>query len=178
MEFKFTRSKASTIIVGILSVILGVIMFIYPSSATQLVTSIVGWAMLISGIVALVSAFSTPSVLLSSMDLYWGILGTLLGILIVNNPGLFVAWIFILLGIFIMMAGFQMLFGANALRVAGAPHSGSHLALAIIMVILGMMVMMSPFAMADVTMMLCGCALIYTGIVGVIDGVQMKSDKK
>jgi uncharacterized membrane protein HdeD (DUF308 family) len=177
MEYKFTRSKAATIIIGIISIILGVIMFIYPTSATQLVTLITGWAMLISGIVALVGAFSTPSLVLSSVDLYWGIFGTLLGLLIVMNPSFFVAWIFILLGIFIMFAGFQMIFGANAARVVGAPHAGSQLALAIITVILGVLVLMAPFSMADLTMMICGAALVYSGIMGIVDGVRMKKEE-
>lgn len=178
MSTKLTHSKTATIVCGGLAIILGLIMFFNPSSAARTITVMVGWVLLITGIVALVSAFSTASVLLSSADLYWGIIGTLLGLFVITNPGFFVTWIFLLLGLFILIAGFNMVFGANARRVMGAPHAGAQFALSILTIVLGIMVMVSPFAMANMTMMICGIALVYSGVVAIGNGMQMPSDKK
>lgn len=179
MEFKFQRSKAGTILAGIAAIILGVVCFMRPSNAALFITNVTGWILIIFGIVGLVTAFSHISIILSQLDFYSGLLSLLLGIMIVSWPQFFVAWIFILLGIYVMVAGFNTLLSANSLRLIGIKGSGGAIVAAILMVILGFMVMMSPFTMADVSMMIAGVALVYAGIVCIGDGVRMiKADKE
>ncbi len=179
MEFKFQRSKAGTILAGIAAIILGVVCFMRPSNAALFITNVTGWILIIFGIVGLVTAFGHISIILSQLDFYNGLLSLLLGIMIVSWPQFFVAWIFILLGIYVMVAGFNTLLSANSLRLLGIKGSGAAIVAAILMVILGFMVMMSPFTMADVSMMIAGVALVYAGIVCIGDGVRMiKADKE
>lgn len=178
MEFKFTRSKAGTIVAGIVAAILGVFMLMNPGEAATTITLVAGWALIITGIAALIGALQTRSVILSSMDLYQGIISLLVGILIVMWPNFFVAWIFFLIGIFIIVDGFNLIFGANAARVLNLRGSGWALVGAILTIVLGFLVLMSPFAMADLTMVVGGVALVYTGVVNIIDGIRMPSQKK
>lgn len=178
MELKFTRSKWSTIVWGIVATILGVYLFMNPGTATRTIVTVAGWALTIYGICSLISAFTRLSVILSTADLYIGSLSLLLGILILVWPGFFVAWIFILLGICIIFAGFNSLMASNALRVVGIKGSGVAMVSAVLTIILGFMVVMSPFSMADFTMIMCGIALVYTGITHVIEGIKMPKDVK
>lgn len=177
MELKFRRSKVGTILAGIAGIILGVLCFIRPTNAALFLTNVTGWVLIVSGVVSLVTAFSNISIILSQAEFYSGIMGLLLGILIVSWPQFFVAWIFVLLGICIMMGGFNALFAGNSLRLLGVKGSGWAIFAAALVVFLGFLVVMSPFAMADLSMMIAGVALVYSGIVGVIDGVRMKSDE-
>jgi uncharacterized membrane protein HdeD (DUF308 family) len=174
MDIRIQHSKLGTIVLGLAALALGVVVFMNPSNAGVALTLAVGWVLTILGAVTLANAFTRWSVILSQLDLYWGILELLLGVLIVNFPGFFVAWIFVLLGIYVIIAGYNALFGANALRALGVDHAGGAIAAAILMIVLGFLVVVSPFAMADVTMMVCGVALVYTGIVTTISGFKMK----
>jgi uncharacterized membrane protein HdeD (DUF308 family) len=178
MEIKFTRSKLGTILSGVVMVILGFIIFSNPGQATLTITLTIGWVLVIMGVASLIGAFTQCNAILSSTDLYFGILELLFGFLIINWPGFFVAWIFILLGVFVMVAGINSLLGANALRVLGVSGSSAAMAGAVLAVVLGIMVMLSPFAMAGMTMVLCGVALVYAGIVRIVDGVRMPKDNK
>lgn len=174
---KLKRSKISTIATGVLAVVLGIIIFMNPQNSTMAITQVVGWVLVIVGISNLVGALNHWSVILSSLDLYTGILALLMGILIVSNPGFFVAWIFILLGIAIMVGGFRSLYATNALHVLGAPGASSSMVGSVVAIILGALVMLSPFSMANATMIICGVALVYAGVMEIFDGVKMDKDR-
>lgn len=173
MEVKFTRTKWGTILWGIAAIVLGILLFMNPNTAAATFTIAAGWVLTIYGIASLVSAATRWSVILSTVDLYNGLISLLLGVLILMAPGFFMAWIFILLGIYVIIAGFSQLTAANAARVMGVKGSGWGIASAILTIILGFMVITSPFGMASAVVAVGGIALIYTGIVHIIEGIKM-----
>lgn len=177
MEFKFQRSKAGAILSGIAFIILGIVAFTHPMNATLFLTEVTGWVLVVLGVCGLVQAFTHFSIMLAQLDFYGGILALIMGILIVNWPQFFVAWIFVLLGIYVMIAGFNSLFAANSMRMLGVPGSGGAIFGAFLMAFFGLMLMMSPFMMADVSMMVAGVALVYSGVVSIIDGIRMKKQE-
>lgn len=178
MEVKFTRTKWGAILGGILSIILGILLFANYNTAPLTITVFVGWMLTIFGIVSLISAATNWNVLLSTADLYNGLISLLFGVLILMAPGFFVAWIFILLGFYIIFAGFAQLTSANAARVMGIKGAGWGIVASIITIILGFMVVTSPFAMASATIMICGVALVYAGITHIIEGIKMPKAEK
>ena len=174
MEFRFQRSKAGAILSGIAFIILGIVAFTHPANATLFLTEVTGWVLIVLGVCGLVMAFTHFSIMLSQLDFYGGLLALLLGILVVNWPQFFVAWIFVLLGIYVMIVGFNSVFAANSLRMIGVSGSGGTMFGGFLMAFLGLLLMMSPFMMASVSMMVAGVALVYSGVVSIIDGIRMK----
>ena len=142
MEGKFASTKLGTIVSGVALAAMGVILFANPTTAMLTITSMVGWVLVIMGVVSLASALTRWSAILSTVDLYTGILELLFGILLVNIPGFFVTWIFVLLGIFILVSGLNSLYGANALQALGMPNAGTAKAGAILAIVLGVLVLL------------------------------------
>ena len=178
MDQKFASTKLGTIVSGVALAAMGIILFTNPQSAMLTITVMLGWVLVVMGIVSLASALTRWSVILSTADLYAGIVELLFGILLVNIPGFFVTWIFILLGIFILVSGLNSLYGANALQALGLPRAGTAKVGAILAIVLGVLVLFSPGLFADTTMVLCGIALVYCGIVRIVDGVRMPSEHR
>ena len=178
MDQKFTSTKLGTIVSGVALAAMGIILFTNPQSAMLTITVMLGWVLVVMGIVSLASALTRWSVILSTADLYAGIVELLFGILLVNIPGFFVTWIFILLGIFILVSGLNSLYGANALQALGLPRAGTAKVGAILAIVLGVLVLFSPGLFADTTMVICGIALVYCGIVRIVDGVRMPSEHR
>ena len=172
MDQKFASTKLGTIVSGVALAAMGIILFTNPQSAMLTITVMLGWVLVVMGIVSLASALTRWSVILSTADLYAGIVELLFGILLVNIPGFFVTWIFILLGIFILVSGLNSLYGANALQALGLPRAGTA------NIVLGVLVLFSPGLFADTTMVICGIALVYCGIVRIVDGVRMPDDRR
>ena len=178
MDQKYTSTKLGTIVSGVALAAMGIILFTNPQSAMLTITVMLGWVLVVMGIVSLASALTRWSVILSTADLYAGIVELLFGILLVNIPGFFVTWIFILLGIFILVSGLNSLYGANALQALGLPRAGTAKVGAILAIVLGVLVLFSPGLFADTTMVICGIALVYCGIVRIVDGVRMPSEHR
>lgn len=178
MDSKFTSTKLGAIVSGVALVVMGLILFTNPTTAMMTITVMLGWVLVVMGIVSLASALTRWSVILSTADLYAGIVELLFGILLVNIPGFFVTWIFILLGIFILVSGLNSLYGANALQALGLPRAGTAKVGAILAIVLGVLVLFSPGLFADTTMVICGIALVYCGIVRIVDGVRMPSEHR
>ena len=178
MDQKFASTKLGTIVSGVALAAMGIILFTNPQSAMLTITVMLGWVLVVMGIVSLASALTRWSVILSTADLYAGIVELLFGILLVNIPGFFVTWIFILLGIFILVSGLNSLYGANALQALGLPRAGTAKVGAILAIVLGVLVLFSPGLFADTTMVICGIALVYCGIVRSVDGVRMPSEHR
>ena len=177
MDQKFASTKLGTIVSGVALAAMGIILFTNPQSAMLTITVMLGWVLVVMGIVSLASALTRWSVILSTADLYAGIVELLFGILLVNIPGFFVTWIFILLGIFILVSGLNSLY-ANALQALGLPSAGTAKVGAILAIVLGVLVLFSPGLFADTTMVICGIALVYCGIVRIVDGVRMPSEHR
>ncbi|KUH59515.1 hypothetical protein AUL39_04215 [Tractidigestivibacter scatoligenes] len=178
MDQKFASTKLGTIVSGVALAAMGIILFTNPQSAMLTITVMLGWVLVVMGIVSLASALTRWSVILSTADLYAGIVELLFGILLVNIPGFFVTWIFILLGIFILVSGLNSLYGANALQALGLPRAGTAKVGAILAIVLGVLVLFSPGLFADTTVVICGIALVYCGIVRIVDGVRMPSEHR
>lgn len=178
MEIRFTHTKWGTILWGIASIALGILLFMNPDTAAATFTIAAGWVLTIYGIGSLISAATHWSVILSTVDLYNGLISLLLGVLILMAPGFFMAWIFILLGIYTIIAGFSQLTAANAMHVMNVKGSGWAVVSAILTIILGFLVITSPFSMASATMVICGVALVYMGIVYLIGGIRMPKEQQ
>ena len=145
MDQKFTSTKLGTIVSGVALAAMGIILFTNPQSAMLTITVMLGWVLVVMGIVSLASALTRWSVILSTADLYAGIVELLFGILLVNIPGFFVTWIFILLGIFILVSGLNSLYGANALQALGLPSAGTAKVGAILAIVLGIFIWYAIF---------------------------------
>ena len=163
MDQKFTSTRLGTIVSGVALAAMGIILFTNPQSAMLTITVMLGWVLVVMGIVSLASALTRWSVILSTADLYAGIVELLFGIL---------------LGIFILVSGLNSLYGANALQALGLPSAGTAKVGAILAIVLGVLVLFSPGLFADTTMVICGIALVYSGIVRIVDGVRMPSEHR
>jgi uncharacterized membrane protein HdeD (DUF308 family) len=96
----------SKLLEGIISVILGVTIILYPNSATAFLVIIIGlWAVFI-GSVFIISYFSTKAHnLLGPLNLISGIVSLLLGAVIIFNPFESTRFLIILIGVYSIIYG-------------------------------------------------------------------------
>jgi uncharacterized membrane protein HdeD (DUF308 family) len=167
------RSKSSVVLTGIASVLMGLIFFTNPSGATVALTRLIGWISIALGILTLIASFRDHSPIGSSVDFYGGLASLIFGLLLALQPALFVAWVFILIGIFIVVEGFNMMLAANVGRAAGLPGASAQTAIAVVLMILGIIVSGSPFAMINLAGFIAGITLIVNGIADIARSTKM-----
>ena len=174
---RMTTSKAGTIFAGIVSIALGLVLFMNPNGSTVAIVQSIGWALIVGGGVSLACALSSWNVILMQADLYMGLLGLLFGFLRVSMPGIFVAWLFILLGIYVIVLGFESLAAVNlAGRLTGSNSTGSRIG-ALLVIALGVVVMLSPMGSASIAMSITGIVLVALGIGKIMEVIRMPGRK-
>ena len=156
-------SKLSLILTGIASIALGCIFFANPAGVTVSIVQLIGWVAVIGGVVGILGAWRSPGPITAGLDLYLGISAVLFGILLVSMPGFFVSWLIVILGIFVTVSGFASLSTANAMRAANIVGGGRQMVVSVLQILLGIVLICSPFALVNVVGTVAGVVLIFNG---------------
>ncbi|MBP3883459.1 MAG: DUF308 domain-containing protein [Olsenella sp.] len=168
------RSKAGTLIAAAAEIALGIYMFMSPAGVTTFAVSVIGWVLVVMGASMLLTALRSRSEALSQASFYYGVLGLLFGVLLVARPATFVAWIFIIAGIGIAISGLNSLRLALAIKDGTGTGSAASVAVPTLTIILGFLVVISPFSFADFAVSVAGFALIFCGVIKLFEGIRMR----
>ncbi len=169
------RSRLATILAGILAVVIGGFMIMSPGKALVFIVTFIGWSLIIGGVISFVSALTARTGLFNHSGFYFGVFEVLFGILFVTMPGFFVAWLYVLIGIGVLLSGLDSLRVAVALRRQVPGMSILPIILAIMIIILGIAVICSPFVAAGIEVIATGVMLVVAGVAKVCEGVFVPS---
>lgn len=170
------RSKTGTLIAAAAQVALGIYMFMNPAGITTFVVGAIGWILIVTGVSMLLVAFRSSSAFLSQTSFYYGALALLFGVLLVVRPTVFVAWIFVIAGIGIALSGINSLRLALAMRgTTGTDYSVLPVAASTFTIILGFLVVISPFTFAGFAVSVAGFALVFCGAIKLAEGLTMRA---
>jgi uncharacterized membrane protein HdeD (DUF308 family) len=167
------RSKASVMLTGVASIVVGLIFFSNPGATTVALIRLTGLVAVVFSVLAIVTALRSQSLVGSSVDLYVGVVALVFGLVLSMLPEFFAAWIFILLGIFVLIEGLRMFFAANVSRAAGMPGSLGRKILSSVVIVGGFLMMFSPFVMVSVAGTIAGIFLIANGISEIARGTRL-----
>lgn len=160
--------------IGAISIIMGILILVFPESTVRVAAVILGIWLLVSGVVQLVMAFgsnmNTTNRVLSAIT---GVLGIILGIVafqsLVNRIELLVLFI----GIWWIMRGFVVLFAGAGSRAAGS--NGWAIFTGVLGIIAGIVVLVYPIASLGVLVIFTGLWLIILGVFEVIAALVLRS---
>ena len=169
----FGRTKAATILMGVALLVLGIAMFVSPIGATLLIVQVTGWTLVIVGVVTLAGCWAHRSRELNQADLVIGLVELVPGALMVTMPDAFASLVYVLLGIIILVTGINDIASASSLRALGVPGTGALFLLGVLTLPAGFCVVMSPFAMAELVMLVAGVALVFDGVTEIVAGLRM-----
>lgn len=152
-------------VVSIIMIIIGLILVIWPGHSITVMVSILGWGLVFSGISEAVTGFTTGFFPLAIGGLF--ILA--LGFYFIMAPEVLASVIPFLAGLGIIVNGGVNLYNAWVGRYAMGYNPARDIILSIISIILGILVLVHPFGTASVIVILVGLALIYNGIMNLIN---------
>jgi uncharacterized membrane protein HdeD (DUF308 family) len=147
------------LIVGLASLIAGIILVLKPSNSLATLAVVVGIFFLIDGIVELVRSFGS-AVESRGLAAIIGVLGVIVGIILIRHPTKAVAAIGLLIGLWLVAAG--------VIRLVGAFVEGSHplirAAIAAVEIVLGIVIVSDPHIGYTALAVIVGISLILNGL--------------
>ncbi|MGW2468708.1 HdeD family acid-resistance protein [Streptomyces bauhiniae] len=165
------------LLTGIASLILGILVLIWPGATLVAVGVLFGLYLLVSGVFQLVSAFGThKKTSLRVLAFLSGGLSILLGLLCFRGPMQSILLLALWIGIGWLIRGITQTMAAISDKVM--PARGWHIFLGVVTFIAGIVLIDSPFESVAVLTLVGGWWLIVVGIVEIITSIRIKGRAK
>ncbi len=158
----FQRSRHSTGM-GVLLLVLGILAILLPFIAGTIVTTLVGWVLLIAGAAHLVYAWSARGAGAAVWQVLLGIVYLIVGFYMILHPASGLVTLTLVLAIYFVVEGLLELI--SYFRVRSGHHAGWTLWNGIITLILGLMIWAHwPFSSVWALGTIVGISLLFSGI--------------
>lgn len=165
------KSKTSTIVIGIVLVLLGLVFCFAPEFTLAFITTLTGIAFLVAGIVGFVNYITQTEK--SVWDVLLGIVGVVLGLILLFQPQAAISFVLGIIGILIFLSGVVDIVDALQANKLGAPRWSLFLLLGIVTALLGVAVFVPPVFFRQAILVLAGIALVFDGVSEIVVGASL-----
>ena len=166
--------KNEMIVMNVATVILGILMVMFPNTINGLICQSIGAVLCIWGVIRIIKYFMARAEnVFGSFGLVQG--GAMLGfgIFFLANPDFFVNMIDIALAIVLLvMAVIKVQYAFDFLKL-NSTRWWIHLLGAVIMAVIGILALTKPFGAANIVMIMIGAGLIFSGLWDLISILRM-----
>lgn len=177
IENMYKRMIIYSLLTALLTIIMGIVLLLLPNATNKVVGIIVGIIFLIEGINSVYKYFHREGAKLYNLNLIFGVLYALLGVVIILYPFTEVEFVTVCLGIYMIINGASKVNYALWLKRGNEESWLITLATGILIAIVGILVIFNPFASLTLTK-LAGAFLIITGILDFMDTILFRNRSK
>lgn len=177
IENMYKRMIIYSLLTALFTIIMGIVLLFLPNATNKVVGIIVGIIFLIEGINSVYKYFHREGAKLYNLNLVFGVLYALLGVVIILYPFTVVEFVTVCLGIYMIINGASKVNYALWLKKGNEESWLITLATGILIAIVGILVIFNPFASLTLTK-LAGAFLIITGILDFMDTILFRNRSK
>lgn len=177
IENMYKRMIIYSLLTALLTIIMSIVLLLLPNATNKVVGIIVGIIFLIEGINSVYKYFHREGAKLYNLNLIFGVLYALLGVVIILYPFTVVEFVTVCLGIYMIINGASKVNYALWLKRGNEESWLITLATGILIAIVGILVIFNPFASLTLTK-LAGAFLIITGILDFMDTILFRNRSK
>lgn len=172
-----SRHAGWSIVMGLLTAAVGIVMILYPLATAAVSTVFVGSALIVAAVAQLVFAFSSQSVGKFVLKLLLGLLYTIAGVSLVASPGIGVVTLTALLGA--MLIGEAVVETVIAFSLPAAAGRGGFLLNALFSLLLGVMILAQwPISSIWAIGTLVGVAVLLNGVTRAVISGRIRHDAR
>ena len=158
---------------GIILILIGLFMLLWPEASLKILCIIVGVVLIVSGIIRLVNYFQNKALNPDQKDMITGIVLMVVGVLLIVISRFFVLVFLILAGIVLVIGCIMMFVRAWQMREEKGKDFVLSIVIGALILILGIVMIINPVGTAAFVIQLCGVALMIVGFAAVF----MKQDE-
>ena len=165
MKQFFQDVKNSFLLSAAVSIILGIVLIVYPVKTSLLICYIAGALLLFGGVVALIRYIaSRGEPFFFRYDLFVALVLILFGCFVIFESDLVIAFIPVVIGIILLANGLLSIQKAFNLKKTGLEKWWLEFLLALLTSVLGIIICTNPFDAVATTNIFIGICLVYSGI--------------
>ena len=165
------------LIIGVLAFILGVFMLINPAITYEMMTLLLGLALLIFGVIEMIVGIFSRNIFVSRAAVIIGaVLNIVLGILLAANPGIAALTLPLILGMWMLYQSFMTISYAGDLKNFKVKGYGLTLFCGIVLLVLAILILLRPVAIGMVTVSIyIALSFIIYGLSEIVSAFRLKA---
>ncbi len=160
--------KKGVVMYSIITIIMGIILILFPDTTSLSVCYGIAGVILICGIMDMIRYFSNDFSYRFGYDLLTGFLLCAVGIFMILRSDIVIMMIPFVIGMFIVVEGILNIVRSFQLRQWGFERWLYDFVLSVLLLILGMIIVVNPFDAALVSVMMIGICLVYDGLLNLL----------
>lgn len=170
---KFNQMLLYSMIMDAIMIVAGIVIVCVPDTSSKVIGIIVGIIFILNGAGMCYKYFQRNGAKLYSLNLMFGILAIILGLVLIFYPYTVMNFVTICLGIYLIISGALNINYGAWFKVGKEESWLLTVFIGILLIIFGILVMANPFASLSVTQVI-GVFLIFLGILQITDTVLFK----
>lgn len=163
MHELFRRIRAHFLLNSVLTLILGIILTLSPGMAARTMVLMIGWVLVIAGVVALMASLFVRSKPLGQGDLVLGLLQLATGLVLLAKPDMLVSLCGIVLGLLLVVHGAGDIQTAREAKALGYDWKLT-IVVGVLKLLMAVLVILAPFSTAELVIRVAGICLILDGV--------------
>lgn len=171
---KFSKMLSYSIITSIVIALIGVVLLFMPRLSNKLIGVILGTLFLLYGITTIYKYITRNGAKLYSLNLVYGIIISLIGVIIILVPFSVTSFLTICLGLHLIVIGLNKITYGVWFKIGNHSSWLITLVIGIMLIIFGILVLANPFASLTITK-LVGSFLILASILDITDLILLKN---
>lgn len=159
------RIQTNALFSAVLYALLGLFLLLWPERSTSVLCTLTGWVLVLSGASDILQFLRhRDGTLDSAVHLVVGVILCSVGIWLISRPTLIAVIIPRIIGVLICVHGCNDLSGAFTLRKSTSSRWTAALVLGIVTLVLGLVLVLSPFETFTAVVRVIGLFLLYDGL--------------
>ncbi|MDD5864905.1 MAG: DUF308 domain-containing protein [bacterium] len=171
---RFSKMLSYSIITSIVIALIGVVLLFMPRLSNKLIGVILGTLFLLYGITTIYKYITRNGAKLYSLNLVYGIIISLIGVIIILVPFSVTSFLTICLGLHLIVMGLNKITYGVWFKIGNHSSWLITLVIGIMLIIFGILVLANPFASLTITK-LVGSFLILASILDITDLILLKN---
>ena len=177
IKLNFNKLLIGSIILNVLFLLYGIFIYLNPRITLELAGIILGIYLIIFGLFAIYEFIVRDNNLLFSLNILWGILAILAGLLVMINPFEIIKILTFALGIYLVIISVRKIINSLKLKKYGYDGWALILVIAIILLIFGIFIMINPMASMDLAEA-TGIFIILASILEICNSIMLYTKAK
>lgn len=174
LKDRMNKLFATSLISSIVMLVLGILLLVKPDFIINIVSTIIGLAILVPGIVSLVDYFKTKY----NANLVIGVIACIIGIIFIFNSKFVSSILPFVLGIYFIINGISKLQYGIELRKNQVVNYMASIITSILMLVCGVLLIINPFGGALAITQVLGIFMLVYAILDIYNAIMIRKEVK
>ncbi len=171
---KFNNFTTSSIVASVVNIIIGILIFAFSEQIGTLIGYIAGLIFIYTGILAIYKFIKRDGAKLYSLNIIFGILSIILGVVIIFVPTSVISYINIIFGIFLIILGGNKVTYGVWFKIGNDASWSITLVSGIMLILFGVLLIANPFESFMTATKLVGVFLILYSVLDMTTSIMLR----